>query len=275
MASSSSHPKIQLESKADIRFLTNELRRAATTSTETRATEIVCKTGGNAKQVKATKQAVNVKVEKWIDEVFALASNNLQINGVEYHEAFRQVQEFEPEDTNLLAQTEKARIDKDRVLVKVAHMRKEIPKKTRDLVQDSESRHSRVAVEKVPIRDVESLSVTDTLIAPRERIQAVQDAVNFIGLDPLLKEYDETVRMVADLVKPESLPATTSKLLRATKLLSVWEATSQIPDPSESMIKQEGDVTHSAGGMVGLDTPRKARSGLLKRLQANTRTKPY
>ena len=65
-------PKIQLESKEDVRFLSNQLKSASSTSLETRSAEIIYKKNATStmnnmmkqQQVKSTRKTVNVLLEK-------------------------------------------------------------------------------------------------------------------------------------------------------------------------------------------------------------------
>ncbi|TPX36060.1 hypothetical protein SeMB42_g07114 [Synchytrium endobioticum] len=222
-------PKIQLETQSNVEHLRHQLKQAATVSLQTRAAEIIYRkynntdTSNRAKQqnVRSSTQAVVAGLEQYLDQVFGLASHNLQINGVDYHDAITQAQEYEPLDETLSAQIEQARLAKDQLMVKVALMRREFPKKIQALVHTAETRCSRARG-------------ADAVVgpAPHPRIHPLQHAVDAVDAGALVHDYAGCVGTIAALAQPAGVPATTSKLERASQLLAIWELTFHVPDPN-------------------------------------------
>ena len=75
---SSIHPNIQVESKHDILFLKKELESSLN---NIHGHEVV------KEELTAVSLSSNTK---WINDIFKLASGNIQINGLEYDEAFKE-----------------------------------------------------------------------------------------------------------------------------------------------------------------------------------------
>lgn len=115
------HPKIQVESRANIEFLIQECVNFAYNHTN-KSNE---------------KQASLQHITRVVQRLFLSAGNCIEINKVPFHEAFQTKKEYEPIDEQLVEETRAAQHRVQQKLLELTTLRKRVPqmiRTTRDTI---------------------------------------------------------------------------------------------------------------------------------------------
>ncbi|KAJ3295923.1 hypothetical protein HK104_002192 [Borealophlyctis nickersoniae] len=239
----SSHPKIDCTSKDDILYLKSELQKAAHAAIARRIEK-----SGRARR------EMDERTEKWVSRIFNLAAPNILINGMSYEKAFEIVQEYEPKDEALQQKVADLTEKVNATLVEVVKSRKDFQAHLAKLAKDRVTRETSIA---------ETTAFIDGSAA-NEVIGAdvKASAFNFGGLE---NQYQQTSAMLPKL--ETTISSTVGKLERAQTVITGLV---------ESQMAEEGgggsEGGHGASDahddpMLDMVTPRRARSGLLQKLQ--------
>ncbi|KAI9102694.1 hypothetical protein DFS34DRAFT_591327 [Phlyctochytrium arcticum] len=114
------HPKIQTESKEDILHLKAVLLSHA----KSQIGEPQHSNLSKEEKIEAEK-----RLEAWVEEIFALAADNILINGVNYNKAFEEQVEYEPLSEHLANTLSQTHTDLTNLQVDLSALRKEVPKR--------------------------------------------------------------------------------------------------------------------------------------------------
>ncbi|OZJ05391.1 hypothetical protein BZG36_02011 [Bifiguratus adelaidae] len=187
-------PKVQVDAKADILFLTKTLQKAV----EGASTQQFTKGAVDDK----TRKQVDKITQKWVTDTFELAGNNIAVNGVPYETAFSEAAQYEPFDEELHQKTQNLQHSIEDLTLYLAERRKNVPKLVEQMMKDVLQRQSSVV-------DYGVFTADDGHIPPDlpdlERIQQMQ------------ADFAESVRILEELKK--GIPADIAKLNRAHNIV--------------------------------------------------------
>lgn len=182
---SSVHPKIQVESKHDIIFLIKELESSAKTI--------------------PGYDAVNTDISLWIKDIFKMASGNIQINGLEYDEAFKETIEYETLDESLRSKVASASELVAQLTLQVTQLRQRIPQEIRESVEEESNAFLKVLSDPIT-NDAEFKEL------------CIGNGIDWNGLEQSVKESSQILEC-----RSQSIPAMVQKLQRASQVLETLE----------------------------------------------------
>ncbi|KAJ3416668.1 hypothetical protein HDV05_000498 [Chytridiales sp. JEL 0842] len=250
---SSQHPRIATESKDDILYLKEQLKSAGSATIASRIKDLQ---GKDEKVSAKIAGLVQQRTNEFIEEMFRLASGNVTVNGVSYEEAFKVVDEYEPFNEELRSEADDLVAATFATRSRVAQLRKAVPTKIAEL----ESRKCEAFRESIPTLTVQAS--TDG--------EHVRPATEFLKeqAPKLAQDRESALAMLENLKK--TITSTCDKWERAQKVMTDLGIT----EADEEGIEEDVTMTE-AQPTTESDTPRRARSGLLKRLENNGRLAPY
>ncbi|KAL7754104.1 hypothetical protein RI367_000084 [Sorochytrium milnesiophthora] len=150
-------PKIQTEAKSDILFLQQQLRNFYTSyiaehrmsllnpnssaevppePRDEQADEAFLKAVGESMEEARGCSSLLRLPFQWIEEVFALASNNIEVNGIAYDVAMKAEDEFEPQDERLKESIKRLKKEKVELMSDAIEKRRQMPSQLESMVQD-------------------------------------------------------------------------------------------------------------------------------------------
>lgn len=145
--------KIQLDQKSDIVFLKNQLKTYAASLLNSKLSLCadIAKTRNTSQQTQIHSQSsvekeVRSKIQKWVDELFSLCGNGIQINGQDYHKVMENAdhqgfltltKEYEPINEVIQKNVNDMHHNLASKMVQVTQQRRTVPGQVRDLVEKS------------------------------------------------------------------------------------------------------------------------------------------
>ncbi|KAL2916140.1 hypothetical protein HK105_204231 [Polyrhizophydium stewartii] len=288
------YPRVQTESCDDIIFIRDELRAFVRSAMDRRG-EDVCSVSESRKRVLAAKAAaaaaasasdagnkeaqaltaahaplaevsgvrseVERKLFKWIEIIFRQLAPNVEINGIEFMQAFRdpRTTEYEPLDEERRAMAEESQNRAQGAMVRVTHMRREAPQHVGSMVTDS-------------VRILTEITEDAMIVEPE---QAAQRAVPSLTIpdrevQQAAVDYDSSLRTLSQAAK-DVVPRT-KRAQRAQATLDSLKVppASEMPAVEAMSLRSQTPRANRRQSMAMkyAMTPRTARFGLVKRLEA-------
>lgn len=287
---SEQHPRIATEARDDILFLKDQLRQAAE-----RSYSMISNNNNADKHPTSTASTeMENSIQKFLDDIFDLASDNITVNGIPYKEAFKTVDEFEPFDESLRSSVDALLTATIAAQSRVAKLRTSIPFQ---LVEAERMKHeeSMGAIEAVATAmrsvkasnaakdeeekekeenvDVEMRGIGESVIdGSGSGAQDLNQLVDGLAkaADYLREERDATLFQMGEMKK--IIPTASQKWQRANIIL---DDMGLCPASSSSSSSTDDDVDMYRGAREEIDkttTPRRARTGLLKTLNEDSVT---
>ncbi|KAF9170021.1 hypothetical protein BGX21_002213 [Mortierella sp. AD011] len=124
-------PKINVSSKADIQYITQTWRKALFDKLERQYGK------NDPKRI----QQVQHLLDQWLENMIAMASSNIDINGIPYNQALIN-EDFEPLDESLGKRLQQQQLKVEELTLKVAERRKRVPEQVKMLLDDAIRRQS-------------------------------------------------------------------------------------------------------------------------------------
>ncbi|KAL5038180.1 hypothetical protein RTP6_005519 [Batrachochytrium dendrobatidis] len=272
------HTKIQTESRQDVQFVRKELDTAISEAVQKRrqqfqtvsdartriiaAKKLRSTTGVTDKQPpRADVEGVQLEVERrlaqWINLTFEYAASNIEVNGMDFNKAFEEVQEYEPIDEALRQEADELHTSVQSALVRTTQMRREIPQQLELMISDS----------------VQILTDITSKAAMVEPQAAGHEPIPEFGI--LDNEFDEVERDYSDISTTcnqvdKLVVLKLEKAERAQRTLDSLKVPPASEISTEALQKRQtprGNHRKSFAAKHAV-TPRTARFGLLKRLEA-------
>ncbi|ORX91374.1 hypothetical protein K493DRAFT_51350 [Basidiobolus meristosporus CBS 931.73] len=246
-------PKIQVDSKEDIKYLKNEFSQASEKAFKANEKLFV---KGRKKNVDLEERAQGL-VNKWIEQMFKLAGNSLSVNGMEYKDAMTSAEEIEPFDEALHQEVLNLQLTTEELTMRVVERRKKVPEQVQFLVTDALKKGSMFA------SNIECLDTEEPVECTAEEIPT-----------RVKKSYEDTVKLMNEL--KESIPNTLAKLERAQGVLE-QESKAKPHDDTHQVIQGifAKESAADEGSTSGAATSLKARSVLAQKLKQRAHQKPY
>ncbi|KAK9761483.1 hypothetical protein K7432_013597 [Basidiobolus ranarum] len=245
-------PKIQVDSKEDVKYLKNEFTQASQKSFKSNE-KLFLK--GKKKNVDL-EERVQSLVNRWIEQVFKLAGNSLSVNGMEYKDAMTTAEEIEPFDENLQQEVLNLQLTTEELTMRVVERRKKVPEQVQFLVSDALKRGSVLA------NNIECIDTEEPVEYNAEEIPS-----------RVKKSYEDTIKLMSEL--KESIPATLAKLERAQGVLE-QESKAKPQDETHHVIQDMFSKGHTGENSTSnVTTSLKARSVLSQKLKQRAHKKPY
>ncbi|KAJ3053011.1 hypothetical protein HK097_005238 [Rhizophlyctis rosea] len=206
---------------------------------------------------KAQTREVENMVEKWIQQTFTLSSPNIQINGLPYSEVFAQKTEYEPKDEQLQSRVEDLTNQVDEMLADVSGLRKEIPARVSKLAEETVRR--------------ETMGIEGLEWGGRDGMEGGvgKGKLSLVNFETIHTQYQSILESPQSLQK--DLTHSLSRLQRAQSAVTTLtesDAQMDVDDSPSSSLPPSGSTSpqHSSEQLDTV-TPRRARSGLLQKLQ--------
>ncbi|KAJ3051783.1 hypothetical protein HK102_011997, partial [Quaeritorhiza haematococci] len=198
----------------------------------------------------------------WIEDFFELAGSNIQVNGMEYAEAFKAIEEYEPFDEALHAETERASLEYNVLLSRVTQLRRRLAEDVEggfedlwmgmvDVLDRTEAYLGERGMGGNVVGDVEDAELVD------RKLYAI---MNELKLENLKEKHEEALAVLKGQTK--SMPQLLSKLEKLNAVLNdlgVAAAAAEPPDTPDAEDEPLPPVT-----------PRRARSRLLQKLKTES-----
>lgn len=130
-------PKIHLESTKDVAFLKQQFKqtiRVILSTLDASMQEIALANNTSLEQVQ---QEAAAKLDKWLEHLFQLAGNGIEINGLDYKDAMDNKQQYMQFEENLRINVDEMYNQANQQLVQVSRVRKQAPLDCNMLVKDS------------------------------------------------------------------------------------------------------------------------------------------
>ncbi|KAG0008190.1 hypothetical protein BGZ80_003750 [Entomortierella chlamydospora] len=124
-------PKINVSSKADIQYITQTWRKTLFDKLERQYGK------NDPKRI----QQVQHLLDQWLKNMIAMASSNIDINGIPYDQALIN-EDFEPLDESLGKRLQQQQLKVEELTLKVAERRKRVPEQVKMLLDDAIRRQS-------------------------------------------------------------------------------------------------------------------------------------
>ncbi|KAF9350363.1 hypothetical protein BGX26_011458 [Mortierella sp. AD094] len=181
-------PKINVSSKADIQYITQTWRKTLLDKLERQ----------HGKNDPKRIQQVQHLLDQWLENMIAMASSNIDINGIPYDQALIN-EDFEPLDESLGKRLQQQQLKVEELTLKVAERRKRVPEQVKMLLDDAIRRQSavcdRIEFEPEGVEEIE-----------KEKAQAEQEFEKAILKRPELvaQEYTSSMALLSDLRKTVS-----------------------------------------------------------------------
>ncbi|KAJ3331701.1 hypothetical protein HDU76_002459 [Blyttiomyces sp. JEL0837] len=256
-------PRIQIETREDILFVKDQLRQAAKQSLTNRMQTWNEKMDSTTDSNNGLTTAVEKEFEKFIEEVFTLASNNITVNGVSMDEAFKTVENFEPLDDSIRLTAESLMIAASATRTRLARFRTTLPFQLRDKMKEEIEKADSSFKSNNSAGSSEEGQMDGMVVDFSSTAELQNVAETMIRDAPSLnQERIWTLSMLSELKK--IAPVTRSKWERSHTLMNdlgidnVSQKTKGLSSSSSSF---------SASKVPTPTSPRRARSGFLKLLQ--------